>query len=705
MDQLDPAEPLGPWRLATRIKTAPESVCRRPVTVTAGERLLLGIRYGEAWAEPPAVEVRLLNSGGAVVATAAVQVSGTRGEATLSVPPGGVETLEISYRLDPGSRIPPQNAIVLSMGSGADQQQVVRARHFMWMALDDEAPAGRWMLLRRVTPLELGGRTLDALLLHSGEARSLTVPAALTGRRLRCWYTVLAADPGAAAVVTLETRRAGDWETAARWSVDHGDMGAWTAVPFVEGQVLPRNSDRIRIRVDGGEVTMAISGPLLPAARRPAGRKNLIVIDLDTLRADRMGTYGYTGRPTTGRLDTLLGELGFNLFENAYSPAASTLPATAKFLTGRYHDIHRNWTVPRGYSLLQEQLRQAGYYCVGFTGGGQLRFRGFEQGFHEYSWSDRVGKIEDSFPQALDWLRRNRDELFFLFLHTYETHAPYTRNRFCEGLPRGRLGDVTTGGFLVPLDAGIRLFSEMSPEEQAFIDAAYDSGVRMAADGVADLLLELRQLELLENTVVVILSDHGEEFWDHNQLFAAHGHSLYGELLNVPLIVFDPARPAEGLRRVSEAVSTVDLLPTVLDLLGLPREVETDGVSLAPLMAGGRCAEFHRDLPVLASRKDTSYCVIRDGVKYIRTLGDDPWLAHRRVPTSPDGELFRLTDDPRELNNLVAAEPDLLREMADLLRDAAARALPPLDGEAGLPGATDPGLARQLRALGYIDGE
>lgn len=420
-----------------------------------------------------------------------------------------------------------------------------------------------------------------------------------------------------------------------------------------------------------------------------------------------MGTYGYGARPTTVCLDAMLGKRGYSLFEHAYSPAPSTLPATAKFLAGRYHDIHRNGGVPRGYTLIQECLRDAGYYCAAFTGGGQLRSLGFEQGFHEFHWSEGVGKIEDSFSPAVEWLEANAGELFFLFLHTYETHMPYTRGEFCVGLPRGRLGDIIAGELLLPDEKGIRTNTPLTEPEKRYVSAAYDGGVKKATEGVADLLHELDRLELTDSTVVVILSDHGEEFWDHNRLFAEHGQTLHGELLNVPLIIFDPDRPAAGLHRIAGEVSTVDLLPTVLDLLGLPPITEVDGVSLMPLMeAGDRGAELHREIPILASRLDKSYCVIQDGVKYIRRLGDRPWLAGRQdLPAGP-GELFRLIDDPREHNDLAAIQPDLRQRMEDLLHRAVGQALPPLDVESSdNNGPLSPDLERQLRAMGYVGGQ
>ncbi len=751
MAQVDPAEPLGPWRLVaevrgmralshgveglgitindevvdartlsdfnarqmklasrsmgkggTFIQVDPVSTRRQPVAVSPGEVLVVGLRYGAAWAEPPRVEVRLSKDGEVAVAVEAV-VDGHWCEAQLTVPPGGADTLEISHHLIPGTALPLKSSTVLAVDSLAHVDEISRARFVLRLLRGDRAfPVAR-VAEKRLFPLEQEGRTLDALLLSSGETREMTIPPALAGRRLLCWFTVLSAGQETGATLELDSEAGGAWQPLAALPVHAGDAGSWSEIRLAAGD-LPSGCRRIRFSVAGGEAIVGLSGPLLPAGRRPRGRKNLLLIDLDTLRADRMETYGYRERPTTAGLDALLEERGFHLFEHAYSPAATTLPATAKFLSGRYHDIHQNGTVPRGYKLLQEWLGDAGYYCAAFTGGGQLRSRGFEQGFHEFYWSGDVGKIEDSFPQATAWLEENADELFFLFLHTYETHAPYSRGEFCADLPRGRLGDLTAGEQMIPNNSGIETHSPLSEPEKRYVNAVYDSCVKKATDGVAELLRHLDRLGLTESTVVVILSDHGEEFWDHNQLFSFHGQSLYGELLNVPLIIFDPDHPADGLQRIAEEVSTVDLLPTLLDLLGLETGTAVDGESLLPLMGRRGGEAFQRRIPIFASRLNKSFCVIADGLKYISHPGETPRGAARDNPHALEGELFSLGEDPGEQVNLARERPDQQRRMAELLRMAAETALEPLDEDVAAE-PLNPDLQRQLQALGYVGGE
>ncbi len=327
--------------------------------------------------------------------------------------------------------------------------------------------------------------------------------------------------------------------------------------------------------------------------------------------------------------------------------------------------------------------------------------RGFH-GFHEYHWSERFGKVEDTFPRAERWLRRPR-EPFFLFLHTYEAHTPYVRTTFCEGLPRGRLPEPHT----VPdFPEGTTHLQPLSPEERRYIEAAYDGGVRAATDAAATLLGSLDERGLLGRTVVVILSDHGEEFWDHFPTYARHGHSLYPELLGVPFILRAPGY--RGPQAVDAEVSTADLVPTVMDLLGLPCEGPVDGVSLVPLLGGG---QVRRLVPILAQAKGgvTGLAAIKVATgphSYIRMEGPpdrrgrEPFLIRDK---ERGAELYRRDADPRETRSLIGTDAGLAAALAETLAQALARSVEPAPrlirrGRAGL----SPVLAAQLEALGYL---
>jgi len=485
-------------------------------------------------------------------------------------------------------------------------------------------------------------------------------------------------------------------------------------VPLTADLARPAGgSGRVRLNHAGCEGAIGIAEPvLLPGKGRAPAAPNLVLVVLDTLRADRLGCYGYTERPTSERLDRTLEEWGSALFSQAHSASPWTIPSTAKFMSSRFLDFHGVRRIPESTTMLAEFLRAEGYYCAAFTGGGMVAVPGMEQGFHEYRWSSGFGKVEGSFPQAGQWLRQWDGGPFFLFVHTYETHRPYIRDTFCRDLPRGRLGDLSAGEPL--FNREVNTVTPFTAEEQAYVQAAYDGGVFHACEATADLMDILDQTGKRRNTVLVILSDHGEELWDRHPLVGAHGHSLHREMLEVPLIIHGSETAGRGLAILEEPVSTVDLPPTAADLLGLSWESEADGVSVLPLITGG---EIHRTIPILADLRRSPIhpeitpqaCVIEDGIKYIEPLAPETAagvgpLSGVVPPTVPG--IFRLAGDPGERENLAASDIALAGRMRDLLRRAMNDALQP-GAPSGEPAAESDSplteeLADQLRALGYV---
>lgn len=503
------------------------------------------------------------------------------------------------------------------------------------------------------------------------------------------------------------------WKTETRYSLSDMAPMVWNRVEFK----LSTRPDihRLSVTIDKGNSIVAMGEPvLIPDKAYEQPKKNLIVIDLDTMRADRLGCYGYTERPTTTRLDSLLDAYGFYIFNTAYSPSPWTLPATAKMLTSRYIDIDEMASVPRRYATLAEILRNHGYYCIAYTGGVVLRFNGFEQGFHEYHWTKEVGKIEDTFPPAHEWLINNRIEPFVLFLHTYETHTPYTRDTFCRDLPNGRLGNLTSGEMIISDPPRNWRCNELTAAESLYMQAAYDGGVRYACDGVTDFVLRLDREGLLNNTVIFIVSDHGEELWDHFPGYSKHGHSLYAEMLNIPFMIYSPAhRKQSGILKDDE-VSLVDLLPTALDLLGINDNVSCDGVSLVPALNG---QSIEREIPILALRRDYSNqqmqraCVVSEGMKFITPVGeiaDPPPLRYRSCfYWPPQNEVYDLSIDILERVNRAGQIQKVESELSDLLRLGLSHAQQPLEKD---PDATDlpiisNDLKKQLTVLGYLSEE
>lgn len=414
----------------------------------------------------------------------------------------------------------------------------------------------------------------------------------------------------------------------------------------------------------------------LAAHTRAPRRPNVVVILIDTLRADHLSFHGYA-RPTAPFLSTLAGE-GV-VFDNAWSTAGWTAPATASLFTSLYPQQHgvvfgldravdgepiedRRLVnrIPAEIETLAEMFQAAGYRTLGVSDNVHVsRETGFDQGFDEFESS--TGATAERLHK---WVRDHRAQMaqrqpYFLYAHYVEPHEPYLPrepwySKFAQdGTPRG--------------------------SHARFVDA-YDSEIRSLDDGLARLY---RACGWSEDTVLVVTSDHGEEFGDHGA--GGHAHTLYSELLHVPLLV--RGLPGAVARRVDESVSLVDVLPTLRDLVGRPADPRAEGVSLLPLLRGGTQGF---DRPLFAHLVQ-----FRTGRVWEATLQGE-WKRIRLHPGAP--QLFNLADDPREQQDLSGTLPSV---SAALDRDQAAFATRFGAPRIPVDTAMTPQTLEGLRALGY----
>lgn len=317
---------------------------------------------------------------------------------------------------------------------------------------------------------------------------------------------------------------------------------------------------------------------------------NVILISIDTLRADHLGAYGYR-RDTSPFFDELAAQ-GI-LFERAISQIPGTLPSHMSIFTGLYpveHGVYPPDSIlSPSIETLPAVFRRAGYRTGGFTAGGYMDGRyGFDRGFEVFDDTipDADKDAEHVFGNGLRFLRSLEDgERFFLFLHTYQVHDPYVpprgyENRFWSGPPPPG-AFPSTGTNLLDVNLGVRA---ITPEVVRYFEALYDSEIRATDDSLRRLFAGLRDLGLLENTWIVITSDHGEELFEHGMM--AH-EQIYDECLHVPLLVLPPEegrRPQP--RRVPDLVESVDISPTLHELAGLAPRTPPSGESLVPQMRG-----------------------------------------------------------------------------------------------------------------------
>ncbi|MGH7893957.1 MAG: sulfatase, partial [Candidatus Binatia bacterium] len=279
---------------------------------------------------------------------------------------------------------------------------------------------------------------------------------------------------------------------------------------------------------------------LVALAPTPPG-PNVVLISLDTLRADAVGAYGARW-PTTPRIDAELATKG-TLFEVTVAPFPLTLPSHLSMLTGLYyreHGVRRlGEALAPSATTLAEALRSARWATAAFTEDGfLLADAGTNRGFGLYDENraqQGTGHAAETFGRGVTWVRAHADRRFFLFLHTYQVHAPY-----------------------LPPEAYRSLFADVRtiPDAVDRDHLRYEQEARVADDAVGTLLAALAELGLADDTLVVLTSDHGEEFLEHGERY--HGYQLYDEVLRVPLILRWSGHVPTG-RRIQAAASLVDL--------------------------------------------------------------------------------------------------------------------------------------------------
>ncbi|HYS04839.1 MAG TPA: sulfatase [Candidatus Dormibacteraeota bacterium] len=479
-----------------------------------------------------------------------------------------------------------------------------------------------------------------------------------------------------------------------------GDSGAFRRAPAVL-QGLRLVIPVLAAAASGIVLVLWILLPRLSAARA-SGRPSVILVSLDTLRADRLGALR-SARPRTPVLDGFATE-GM-VFEQAMSAAPWTLPAHASLFASLLpFDQRRHWDynreVPLGQTLLAERLSEAGYRTAAFTGGGYVSAQcGFGQGFEIYEDHDELieGGPETIAAAALAWVRRVRGAPFFLFVHTYEPHFPYVHADFANPADAGRLPPVVSYKEVDAIHRGDLILSEA---ERRYVTDLYDGDVAHADRVMGGFLLTLEREGILDRALLVVLSDHGEELWDREpDRSPDHGHSLYQELIHVPLLMRWPGRVPAG-SRIRTPVSLIDLAPTLLALTGLPPEPAHEGRSLARTLQTGE-EPPPRSILAEAVEFGPDRFMIRNGdLKVVLT----PYPSRFNIVPFPARplEVFDLADDPLERHDLSAHLTKPVAEMVDVLWRRARNVLSGQAREEETGPALPEELLQQLRSLGYL---
>ncbi len=365
---------------------------------------------------------------------------------------------------------------------------------------------------------------------------------------------------------------------------------------------------------------------------------NLLLITLDTLRADHLGSYGYP-RPTSPRLDAFASRS--TLFADVTCSMPTTLPSHLTIFTGLPPDQHGVWSNGRKpetdllslFDLLAERGWQtAAVVASGVLAGEFLGGMGFQEILEE-DLETHGHQLPGSLvsQRAQDWLRKRGPEPFALWVHFYDTHEPYapdaeTANLFTEGYT-GPLGERLTGPWLNQLNR--KGSAHLSAADRRHIINLYDAEIRQLDTAVGSLLQTLETSGDLERTLVAIVGDHGQALGE--QTHFGHGEWLLEPIIKTPLILHLPGQ-RQG-RVVQAPVETLDLLPTLGDLFDLPVAKDLPGRSLAPALAGEPLAAAG---PRLTFRRLYAQDPERRGITVSR--GDEKWTLLRE----PAGDLFHL---------------------------------------------------------------
>ena len=425
-----------------------------------------------------------------------------------------------------------------------------------------------------------------------------------------------------------------------------------------------------------GEPSLPVWGrpALVDVAGSPEDHPSLLLLSIDTLRADHVGVYGY-GRATTPTLDRLA-NAGV-LFEQTIAPFPSTTASHMTMLTSLAPCAHGVLVIgspPLGDDVrtVAQQIAAHGYATVAITEDALIKGDlGFERGFDSYrdlftTGKEPLGIFDRGIALARDWLDRHGHRPFFMFLHTYQVHIPY------------KVPPQYADLFPIADDA----------DEARRQERDYDRGLRYADELLSGFVAYLEQSGILAHTVLVVTSDHGTEFGDHGGI--GHARGVYEEQIRVPLIVVHPTLAEHG-RRIHEQVGIVDVTPTLVELAGAERAATFTGRSLVPLLppATSRPPDQELFAEQLWGPRQTLLRTARWA-----------WIAK-----ASGVEFYDLTTDPREQHDLAAEQKAAVAEgtgRIERFRADCSRLQVALRRSGAAASGVDAERQRALRALGYV---
>jgi arylsulfatase A-like enzyme len=439
--------------------------------------------------------------------------------------------------------------------------------------------------------------------------------------------------------------------------------------------------------------------------------KNVILVSLDTLRADHVGCYGYP-RETTPNIDELAEDSV--LFSNTFASAPWTLPSHVSLMTAlnciNHQVYYKGQKIDPSILTLADVMRKNDYFTGAITGGGFVSgLLGFNKGFDSYRVGGSINAPDSATKicgASLSWIRKHKDRNFLLFIHTYQIHSPY-------------VSPAPYNEYFLANDAEYKRFHQhefrfyqenrympvTDKIRQNIIDL-YDAGILYTDEVlIKPLINELKMLKIYDDTMIIILSDHGEEFYEHKGW--AHGHSVYNEIIKVPLIIkfFDSEYSGKTIEKYARLI---DVMPTILDTLNIKYPDQyADGETLLNLINSKNTGDEER---IFLSELTTDpidetipkkTAINRGHNKLIMNDEYKPQNYAYFTTPPPKVEKFEIYDiqaDLDEKTNFAISDPDLTRQLIKFFK---IHFVKKCDWSSAIAENQDE-IREQLRALGYI---
>jgi choline-sulfatase len=443
-----------------------------------------------------------------------------------------------------------------------------------------------------------------------------------------------------------------------------------------------------------------------------AKRKHIFFIAVDTLRGDQIGMK-VNNRSITPNMDRFTGEAVY--LENAYAQTSWTLPSFMSLFTGLYEFNHevgiKNALHPSKPFLVQALSRE--FITFAFHGGKVMNSRwGFSRGFDYYKKFQPAAALyprggQSLFQKAAELLEKAQFPNLFLFLHTYQVHAPYTP-------PKNFLYQLDQNPKYLGLEAPNfnqpeKTYLPVDEEKKHSLKELYQAEILAFDAYFGEFIQRLKAMNIYDNSMIILMSDHGEEFYEHKGW--THSHSLYEELISVPVFIKFPGSQFKNTR-IKEVVGIIDLFPTILSYYNIQHEtVEIDGIDLMPLIRGKK-SPGSRDyvISTISTGKYFEAFPFRIAICFgdYKLIYNDPYTEkdlesfkeYALPPQTPKFELYNLKEDPVETQNIIDTHPNIKEKMMPIILEIR-KLIRQKSAKTGKK-AIDEEVRKQLESLGYL---